>query len=256
MSSQRDTDGSALIRSLTECAARVQRAIAEAEDWATPGSRATQYWIDLVADDVAVEFLLREGFDVVSEESGCQRHGGDITVVVDPVDGTANAVRGLPWFSTSLCAMDRHGPVAAVVHDLGTGTTYDAARGMGARVGGLRSRVTNCARLGDAFIGYSGLPRSGRAQWSQGRAIGSLAMTLCHVATGALDGFVDFDRDVHGPWDYLGGLFIATESGAVACEPLNRPLLTVEHSARRSPIVAGTADLLFQLRAVAASEAT
>jgi fructose-1,6-bisphosphatase/inositol monophosphatase family enzyme len=246
----RDLERDGLVGTLAECAYRVQSAVAESEDWSTPGPRATQYEIDLVADEVAIEFLLHEGFDVVSEESGHQGRGSEITVVVDPVDGTANAVRGLPSFATSLCAVDHAGARAAVVLDLSSGTTYNATRGLGARADGHRLHVTDCERLPAAFVGYSGLPSDGRARWSQGRAVGSLALALCHVGSGVFDGFVDLDPNVHGPWDYLGGLLIATESGAVACDAFERPLMTCEHTARRSPIVAGTNQLLDALRRV------
>src|SRR5207248_2509612 len=75
-------------------------------------------------------------FGVLSEESG--RHHADraVTVVVDPLDGSTNASRGIPWFATSLCAVDDEGPLAALVVNLVDGTTYRAERGQGATVDG------------------------------------------------------------------------------------------------------------------------
>ena len=54
-----------------------------------------------------------------------------MTVVVDPLDGSTNASRRLPWFATSLCAVDADGPLAALVVDLVHGTRFDAGAGRG-----------------------------------------------------------------------------------------------------------------------------
>ena len=58
---------------------------------------------------------------------------GSFAICVDPLDGSTNASRGVPWFATSLCAVDGEGPWVAVVADLVSGTRYDAVRGWGAR---------------------------------------------------------------------------------------------------------------------------
>ncbi len=70
---------------------------------------------------------------MLSEESG--RHHADrpVTVVLDPLDGSSNAARGLPWYATSLCAVDAEGPLAAVVVNQVSGARYEAVRGGGAR---------------------------------------------------------------------------------------------------------------------------
>ncbi len=70
--------------------------------------RPGQYALDLVADDAIAAVLAPAGVGVVSEESG--RSGPDdaaITVVVDPVDGSTNCSRGIPYWAISLCAVDR-----------------------------------------------------------------------------------------------------------------------------------------------------
>ena len=80
----------------------------EIADWSLSGERDGQYSADVVVDDVIVDMLQAAGFQVLSEESGI----GDVEwpidddrllVVVDPLDGSTNASKGLPWFATSLC---------------------------------------------------------------------------------------------------------------------------------------------------------
>jgi len=68
------------------------------------GDRATQYHLDVVADDVARRVLGGAGFRVVSEESGVSGEG-EFTVVVDPIDGSTNCDRGVPFYATSLAVV-------------------------------------------------------------------------------------------------------------------------------------------------------
>ena len=73
--------------------------------------RPGQYALDLVADAAVLPILHEAGVAVVSEESG--RSGRDdaaITVVLDPVDGSTNCSRDIPYWSISLCAVDADGP--------------------------------------------------------------------------------------------------------------------------------------------------
>src|SRR4030095_2628216 len=95
----------------------VRGALDGVEDWGLAGpdgAHGGQHHSDLAADAAALDVLRRADVVVLSEESG--RTGvGDVVVVVDPLDGSTNAARGIPWFATSLCAVDREGLRAALV---------------------------------------------------------------------------------------------------------------------------------------------
>ena len=60
----------------------------------------------------------------------------------------------------------------------------------------------------------SGLP-PGWLGWRQFRALGAVALDLCAVAEGRLDGYLDCSPSAHGPWDYLGGMLVCREAGAL-----------------------------------------
>src|SRR5947207_670124 len=95
--------------------------------------RPGQYALDLVADAAVLPILHEAGVAVVSEESG--RSGRDdaaITVVLDPVDGSTNCSRDIPYWSISLCAVDADGPFCALVANQATGVRTTAVRGKGA----------------------------------------------------------------------------------------------------------------------------
>ena len=106
--------------------------------------------------------------------------------MVDPLDGSTNAARGIPWFATSLCAVDADGPRAAVVVDLPHGRTFTAVRGGGAAVDGVPLLPSGCADPSEALVGISGLPARSLG-WRQFRTLGAAALDLCAVADGTLD---------------------------------------------------------------------
>ena len=232
-----------LVELLHETAIAVRAALDRLDDWGPSGGRVGQYLSDLAADAAALEVLDDAAVGVLSEESGLHSPDRDIVVVVDPLDGSTNAARGVPWFGTSLCAIDRDGPRAALVVDLPHGRTFTAVRGCGARVDGVPLRPSGCTSLGEALVGISGFPAEPLG-WRQFRAFGSAALDLCAVAEGTIDGYVDCNPSAHGAWDYLGGALVCAEAGAAVADAFGRELVTVAHEARRTPVAAATPELL------------
>ena len=157
--------------------------------------------IDQAAEDAVVAQLaaLGEDFVLVSEELGERAFGGggERRVVVDPIDGSVNAKRGIPFFSFSLAVAEgaTMGDVTfGYVFDFGTGEEWTAERGGGAFLGGdpigrVRPKETIeilsfegtttpaiAARIGN-MLGLAG----------RVRVMGSLALSLCHLAAGRVD---------------------------------------------------------------------
>jgi myo-inositol-1(or 4)-monophosphatase len=157
--------------------------------------------IDQAAEDAVVERLAATGesFVLVSEELGERvfGDGGGRRVVVDPIDGSVNAKRGIPFFSFSLAVSD--GPtmgdvVFAYVYDFGSGEEWTARRGLGAFLDGeplagpppkeaieiLSFEGTTTPAIAASLADVTGL--AGRL-----RVMGSLALSLCHLAAGRVD---------------------------------------------------------------------
>ena len=125
------------------------------------GLRPGQYVLDLHADEAALAVLRRAGVGIVSEESGVQPGTGREWVIIDPVDGSTNASRGIPWFATSLCLVDERGPAVALVVNQASGVRFWAERGGGAWCDGVRLAGSGCTDLAAAVVGLNGLPPAG-----------------------------------------------------------------------------------------------
>ncbi len=152
-----------------------------------------------------------------------------------------------------MCAVDEQGPKAAVVADLVHGTRYTAIRGSGAWADGTPLAASGCTRLDHAVVGVNGLPHR-HLGWAQFRALGAAALDLCAVAAGHMDAYVDVTDSGLAPWDYLGGLLVCREAGALVAEVRDRELIVTDSGQRCSPIAAATPELLHALRAALTKE--
>jgi len=208
-------DDASLLEILDETSSAIRGALGDLDDWGLAGTRDGQYRSDLAADAAALEVLGRAGLGVLSEESGRHRPDAEITVVMDPLDGSTNASRGIPWFATSLCAVDGDGPRAALVINLASGTRFEAVRGSGATCDGVALTPSGSTVLLESIVALSGFPPRWLG-WKQFRALGACALDLCAVAAGVVDGYLDCSWNAHGSWDYLGGLLVCQEAGATS----------------------------------------
>jgi myo-inositol-1(or 4)-monophosphatase len=156
---------------------------------------------DTTAIDAAAEAVVLAHFDgrgaIVSEEAGIYGDGPPV-IVVDPIDGSLNAKRGIPFFSLSIAVADgwtMDDVFFGYVYDFGSGEEWWAERGGGAwldgaRLGGERpkdrmeilafeaTRTSYVAERAAAVVGIA----------HRLRIMGSLALSLCHLAAGRVDG--------------------------------------------------------------------
>ena len=242
-------DGDAILTTFERVAVAVRTAVAAIPSDQRRGRTSVpgQYALDLVADAIAVPMLHADGFRVLSEESGIS--GDDdaaITVVLDPVDGSTNCARGLSYWAISLCAIDAHGALCAMVVNQATGVVHRAVRGDGAFRDGERLAASPTQQLSEAVIALAGWPHR-RIAAKQFRVLGCAALALCDLAAGGLDGYVDTGR-WHAPWDYLGGVLICRESGAIVDDLEGEPLVIVDADARRQLVGGATSELHAALR--------
>lgn len=215
---------------------------------ALTGEREGQYHLDVAADRVAVAILTGSGLGVVSEESGVHAGERDLRVVIDPVDGSTNAHRRIPWFATSLCVLDDVGPRVSLVVNQATGDVFSAIRGGGATLDGGSLAPSEARALPGSVVAVTGVPAQGESGWWQFRALGAVALDLCAVASGSLDAYVDFTDTGHAPWDYLGALLVCREAGVSVVDRWGRDLVCDGMEDRRHVVAAATPELLADIR--------
>lgn len=162
--------------------------------------------LDRVAETTILGTLDHLGVDwnVVSEEAGRIERGGSRTLVVDPVDGTSNAVRRLPFSTVSLAlgGADLASVDVGLVHDLERGVSYWAERGHGAFRNGARVRVRPWKGRGELVLLNLGAPASPAAVRLAGnvrrvRALGCASLEISLVAEGAADAYVFENGEGH-----------------------------------------------------------
>ena len=249
----RHSSDEAILFALRQVANVAQLTITAARDWSMTGLQLGQYAADVMVNDAVTASLGEFGWGILSEESGVSGYTAsrpedlddDLVVIVDPIDGSTNASRGIPWHAVSLCCVDRDGPRAAVVSQLAAPhTEYAAIRGRGAWRNGVALSQPAARDFSDFVVGVSGPPPAAPGWW-QFRANGSAALDLCLVADGGLDGYLDCDT--HGVWDYAGALLVCSEVGIHMADAFGRDLLPLTHDARRTPVAATSPDVLARL---------
>ena len=216
--------------------------------------------IDLEVERAIVESLLKSlrDFVLVSEESGFKTYGGGgFVVVVDPLDGSTNVLRGYPACGSAIAIAEGttlSDVVAAGVVNLVTGDLYYAEKGFGAYLNGERIRPRGTSKVEDAFMAFE---LNIRGQISgyvlrvaelierarHVRLIGSDALEICFVASGTSDAFVDLRGFLRAP-DFASSAFILKESGGIVTDAEGRELsCKLEPKARSTIIAACTPEL-------------
>ena len=192
--------------------------------------------IDLIAEKAIVEVLQQycTSFTLISEESGVKEFGENpenFYVTLDPIDGTTNMVRGLPFYASSIAisTMPALSKIfAALVTDLSHDTMYTALGGRGAYCKGKRITSSACTSLEDAMIGLDLntykiqeiLPQITNLiqKTKHIRHFGANALELCYVADGSTDAFVDI-RGKLRVTDMAAGFLILKEAGGIITAP-------------------------------------
>jgi fructose-1,6-bisphosphatase/inositol monophosphatase family enzyme len=135
-----------------------------------------------------------ECFNVLSEEKGYMDFGGDRVLVVDPIDGTYNALRGIPFYAVSIAiGHERLADVeCGVVKNLVTGETYHAVRGKGAFLNDKKIHTAQFNPKASIFSVYLGTKASPQSYSVASlarrvRGLGAAALELCMVASGDID---------------------------------------------------------------------
>lgn len=169
----------------------------------------------------------------MTEESGTHAGCGDITWVIDPLDGTVNFAHGIPIFCVSIAAVVAGATVAGVIHHPLLNETFSAVAGEGSFLNNTPLVVSQTERIQESIL-VTGFPYNVHENpkscidtfgeiLSLGvpvRRLGSAALDLAYVAAGRFDGFWEVDLQ---PWDMAAGVLMVGEAGGMVTHYDNRP---------------------------------
>ena len=185
---------------------------------------------DLKSEKIIKSFIIKNfpGHNILAEESDQINNTSDYLWVIDPLDGTTNFVHGYPSFSVSIGIYYKKNPVAGVVLEMPHIKLYTAIVNKGSWCEGNKIQSSKTENIKDSLL-VTGFGYQHGDLWEKNmdlfkiftdkchgvRRLGSASIDICHVATGQVDGFWEYDLS---PWDSAAGILIAKEAGCIVSQ--------------------------------------
>ena len=185
----------------------------------------------VTASDKKVEKILieelqkaRPNYSILSEEIGQINNDKSLRWIIDPIDGTANFLHGIPHFAISLGLEHNEEIICGIIYDPIKDEMFAAEKGNGSYLNNQRIRVSSRSKLKDCIVFTGGPKRESKDRdlalkeynnFSSKvlipiRKLGSAALDMAYVAAGRCDGF--WQRNLYH-WDIAAGIIIVKESG-------------------------------------------
>jgi myo-inositol-1(or 4)-monophosphatase len=185
----------------------------------------------VTASDKKVEKILieelqkaRPNYSILSEEIGKISNDESYKWIIDPIDGTANFLHGIPHFAISI-GLEQDGEIiCGIIYDPIKDEMFVAEKGNGSYLNNQRIRVSSRSKLKDCII-FTGGPKKEEKDRETSlkeyynfsskvqipiRKLGSAALDMAYVAAGRCDGFW---QKYLSYWDIAAGIILVKESG-------------------------------------------
>ncbi len=168
----------------------------------------------------------RPNYSILSEEIGSINKDSEFKWIIDPIDGTANFLHGVPHFAISIGLEKNNEIVCGIIYDPIKDEMFTAEKGSGSYLNNQRIRVSNRSSLKDCII-FTGGPRQNLKDKEVAideykkfsslvnipiRKMGSAALDMAYVAAGRCDGF--WQRNLNF-WDIAAGIILIKEAGGI-----------------------------------------
>ena len=185
----------------------------------------------VTASDKKVEKIIieelqkaRPNYSILSEEIGEIKNDSEFKWIIDPIDGTANFLHGIPHFAISIGLEQNSEIICGIIYDPIKDEMFTAEKGNGSYLNNQRMRVSSRSKLKDCIISTGGPAYDSRDKElvlkeyknfsSEAlipiRKMGSASLDMAYVAAGRCDGF--WQRDLNY-WDIAAGIILIKESG-------------------------------------------
>ena len=185
----------------------------------------------VTASDKKVEKVLieelqkaRPTYSILSEEVGKINNDESFKWIIDPIDGTANFLHGIPHFAISIGLEHEREIICGIIYDPIKDEMFTAEKGKGSYLNNQRMRVSSRSKLENCIIFTGGPKREAKSReltlkeynnFSSKvlipiRKLGSASLDMAYVAAGRCDGF--WQRNLNY-WDIAAGIILVKESG-------------------------------------------
>ena len=189
-----------------------------------PGDFVTM--TDKKVEKILIEELqkARPDYSILSEETGYIKKGEEFKWIIDPIDGTANFLHGIPHFAISIGLEKNDEIICGIIYDPIKDEMFFAEKGNGSYLNNQRIRVSSRSKLNNCMV-VTGGPRRDSSEREKVieeykkissavdvpiRKMGSAALDMAYVAAGRFDGF--WQRNLNY-WDIAAGIIIVKEAG-------------------------------------------
>lgn len=211
--------------------------------------------IDKMAEDIIIESFEKEGFNlnIIAEERGSKIvHDSDKTLIIDPIDGSKNAISGIPFFSTSIAIADGNllkSLSIGYIINLINGDEFYAERNRGAffngrKIGAQKEEkpVIVAFEASNPYMALKEILPIFKIA-SRVRCYGSTALDLAYLSMGALSIFIT--PTPSRIFDFSAGILIAKESEAFISNMEGESIdeLPVDFKTRTTLLVCGNKEL-------------
>ena len=168
--------------------------------------------------------IARPNYSILSEEIGEINNDSTCKWIIDPIDGTANFLHGIPHFAISVGLEENNEIIAGIIYDPIKDEMFIAEKGNGSYLNNQRMRVSSRSKLKDCIV-FTGGPRQNAENKNivlkeynnfssevdtPIRKMGSAALDMAYVAAGRCDGY--WQRNL-SYWDVAAGIIIVKEAG-------------------------------------------
>ena len=168
----------------------------------------------------------RPDYSILSEEVGLIKKDEEFKWVIDPIDGTANFLHGIPHFAISIGLEKNKEIICGIIYDPIKDEMFVAEKGNGSYLNNQRVRVSSRSKLNNCMV-VTGGPRRNSEDREKVleeykkfssvidipvRKMGSAALDMAYVAAGRLDGYFQKNLNI---WDIAAGIILVKEAGGI-----------------------------------------
>jgi len=181
---------------------------------------------DKKVEKVLIDELMkaRPNYSILSEEIGEVNNDEAFRWIIDPIDGTANFLHGIPHFAISIGLEHNKEIICGIIYDPIKDEMFTAEKGNGSYLNNQRMRVSSRPKLKDCII-FTGGPKQDSKEKEISlkeynnfsskvlipiRKLGSASLDMAYVAAGRCDGF--WQRNLNY-WDIAAGIILVIEAG-------------------------------------------